>query len=87
MDGRDDDVERREELVLVVERRVGTDLELAAVEQPEALLRRLGRRRAGGLLRANRAFSSAMIARSSSTRSGVSPFAIARDWLWSVRTS
>ena len=27
-----------------------------------------------------------MIARSSSTRSGVRPLAIASDWVWSVRT-
>ena len=51
VDRRDDDVEPGEEVVLVVELAVGADLELAAVEQPEALRRRLGRRGPGGLLR------------------------------------
>ena len=52
VDRRDDDVEPGEQVVVVVEVAVGADLELAAVEQPEALRRRLGRRGAGGLLRA-----------------------------------
>ena len=50
VDGRDDEVEPGEQVVLVVERAVGPDLELAAVQQPEALGRRLGRGRPGGLL-------------------------------------
>ena len=44
VDRRDDDVEAGEQVVVVVERAVGADLELAAVEQAEALGR--GRRRA-----------------------------------------
>ena len=51
MERGDDEVERREELVRVVELAVGPDLQLAAVEQPEALRARLGRRRAVALLR------------------------------------
>ena len=47
VDGRDDDVEPREQVVVVVEHAVGPDLELAAMEEPEALRRRLRRRRAG----------------------------------------
>ena len=39
VDRGDDEVERREQVVLVVERAVGADLELAAVEQPEAARR------------------------------------------------
>ena len=50
VDRGDDEVEPRQQVVLVVERAVGADLELAAVEQPEALGRRLGRRRPGRLL-------------------------------------
>ena len=45
VDGRHDDLEPREEVVLVIEDAVGPDLELATVEQPKALRRRLGRRR------------------------------------------
>src|SRR5439155_683312 len=47
----DDQVERREQLVWIVELAVGADLELAAVQQAEALLVRLGRRRPSLLLR------------------------------------
>ena len=47
---RDDEVEPREQVVLVVERAVGADLELAAVEEPEALGRGRGGRGAGRLL-------------------------------------
>src|SRR3972149_446208 len=47
----DDEVERREELVLIVEPPVGPDLELAAVEEAKALGRGLGRRRPSVLLR------------------------------------
>ena len=47
---RHDQVEGGEQVVLEVERAVGADLELAAVEQPEPAGRRLRRRRAGGLL-------------------------------------
>ena len=50
MDRGHDEVEPREQVVVVVERAVGADLQLAAVEQPEALGRRLGRRRPGRLL-------------------------------------
>ena len=50
VDGRDDEVEPAEEIVLVVEQAVRADLELAAVQQAEALRRRLGRCRPGGLL-------------------------------------
>ena len=46
VDGGDDEVEPGEERVLVVERAVGADLELAAVEEPEAArVRALGRAR------------------------------------------
>ena len=51
VDGGDDEIEAREQVILVVERAVGADLQLTAVEQPKALRRRLGRCRAGGLLR------------------------------------
>ena len=47
----DDQVERREQLVWIVELAVGADLELAAVQQAEALVVRLGRRRPSLLLR------------------------------------
>ena len=71
VDGRDDEVEPREEVVLVVELAVGADLELAAVEEPEAArvgaLRRSSPRASSS---ANRALSAAMISRSCSTRSG-----------------
>ena len=50
VDRRDDEVEAGQQVVLVVEPAVGADLELAAVEQAEALGRRLGRRGAGRLL-------------------------------------
>ena len=50
VDRRDDEVEPGEQVVLVVELAVGADLELAAVQQPEALRRRLGRRGPGRLL-------------------------------------
>ena len=43
VDRRDDEVEAGQQVVLEVELAVGPDLELAAVEQPEALGRRLGR--------------------------------------------
>ena len=46
-----DEVERREQVVLEVERAVGADLELAAVEQPEPARRRLRWRGPGRLLR------------------------------------
>ena len=51
VDRRDDDVEPREQVVLEVERGVGADLELAAVEEAEALGRCRRRGRAGRLLR------------------------------------
>ena len=51
VDGGDDDVEPGEEVVVVVEDPVGPNLELAAVEQAEPLLRRLRRGGAGGFLR------------------------------------
>ena len=82
----DHEVERREQLVRVVELAVGADLELAAVEQPEALGLRLGRRRAGLLLRLEPLVEARMSARSSATRSGVRPRAIASDCVWSVIT-
>ena len=50
VDRGDDDVEPGEQVVVVVELAVGADLELAAVEQAEALRRRLRRRRPGRLL-------------------------------------
>src|SRR4029079_17531956 len=50
MDGRHDQVEPRQQIILVVELPVGTDLQLAAVEEAKALCRRLRRRGAGGLL-------------------------------------
>ena len=50
VDRGDDEVEAGQQVVLEIERAVGADLELAAVEQPEALGRRLGRRRPGRLL-------------------------------------
>ena len=87
VDRRDDEVEAREQVVLVVERAVGADLELAAVEQPEALGRRLGRRRAGGLLGGEPGVERGDdLGAARSTRSGVRPRAIASDWVWSVRT-
>ena len=80
VDRRDDHVEAGQQVVLEVERRVGPDLELAAVEEPEA---------AGGCRRrapcpaassaANRALSAAITSTCSATRSGVRPRAIASD--------
>ena len=46
----DDEVESREQVVLVVEPAVGPDLELAAVQEAEALGRGRGRGDPGGLL-------------------------------------
>ena len=68
---RDDEVERRQELVRVVELAVGADLELAAVQQAEALGDVLGRRVPASSSAAKRLFSAAMSARSCATRSGV----------------
>ena len=84
---RDHDVEPREQLVGIVQRAVGADLELAAVEQPEAVGVRLGRGRPVGLLvreplvegRDDRA-----LLLDPSSRD---PAAIARLIEWSVRTS
>src|SRR4051794_39271676 len=50
VDGRDDEVEACEQVVVEVERAVGADLELAAVEEAEAFGRGRGRRGARGLL-------------------------------------
>ena len=87
MQRRDDEVERREQLVRVVELAVGADLQLAAVEQPEALA---GSSRAApspaASSAAKRSLRLRMSARSSATRSGVRPRAIASDCEWSVIT-
>ena len=50
MDGGDDKVVARQQLVGVVQRRVGPDLQLAAVQQSEAFGRGFGRSRTFGLL-------------------------------------
>ena len=71
---RDDQVEAREQVVLEVELAVGPDLQLAAVQQPEAAGRGLGRCACpAASSAANRALSAAMISRCSATRSGVEP--------------
>jgi hypothetical protein len=50
MDGRDDKVEPRKQVILEVEGAIGSDLELSAMEETEALGRGRGRRGSGRLL-------------------------------------
>ena len=87
VDRRDDDVEPGEQVVLVVEPAVGADLELAAVEQAEALGRRLGRRGAGRLLGREAGVERGDdLGAARRPGRGSGPRAIASDWVWSVRT-
>ena len=83
----DDEVEPREQVVVVVERAVRPDLQLAAMQQSETLR---AASPAGAVPAASsaakRALSPAMISRCCSTRSGARPRAIASDCVWSVRT-
>ena len=82
----DDDVVLGEEVIVVVERRVGADLELAAVQEPEPFVGRRGRGPAVGLFPLESGIQLGDDGSLDADPVGVRPWAIASDRVWSVRT-